>query len=110
MVSRKLVAAASTPLILAVLAEGESWGYAILRRIRVLSAGRLDWNEGMLYPVLHRLEREQQIEGFWTTSNENRRRRYYRLTPRGKAALAAEREQWLTVHSALAELWEGQHA
>lgn len=110
MVSRKLVAAASTPLILAVLAEGESWGYAILRRIRALSEGRLAWNEGMLYPVLHRLERDGWVEAFWSTSEENRRRRYYRITVDGRAALAAEREQWLTVHRTLADLWEAPRA
>ena len=101
MVSKKLVAAASTPLILAVLSEGESWGYAILRRIRALSAGRLDWNEGMLYPVLHRLERDGLVEASWGVSEENRKRRYYRVTAR---------EQWLTVHRALVDAWEAPHA
>lgn len=110
MVSKKLVAAASTPLILAVLSEGESWGYAILRRIRALSAGRLDWNEGMLYPVLHRLERDGLVEASWGVSEENRKRRYYRVTARGREVLAAEREQWLTVHRALVDAWEAPHA
>jgi hypothetical protein len=54
---KDLMAASSTPIVLAILAEGDSYGYAILKRVRELSGGRLEWTDGMLYPVLHRLER-----------------------------------------------------
>ena len=54
MVSKELVAASTRPLVLSVLAQGEDYGYAIIQRVRDLSDGRLDWSEGMLYPVLHR--------------------------------------------------------
>ena len=56
-IEKDLVAASATPLVLAILAEGESYGYAILKRIRELSGGELDWTDGMLYPLLHRLHR-----------------------------------------------------
>jgi PadR family transcriptional regulator, regulatory protein PadR len=56
-INKDLVAASSTPLVLAILAEGDSYGYAILQRVRELSGGELEWTDGMLYPVLHRLER-----------------------------------------------------
>lgn len=110
MVSRKLVAATSVPLVLAVLAEGESWGYAILRRIEQLSRGAIEWNEGMLYPVLHRLESEGLASARWGASEDGRRRRYYRITPRGREILRGEREEWLAVHRTLQALWEGGHA
>ena len=56
-IDKDLVAALATPLVLAILAEGESYGYAILKRVRELSQGELEWSDGMLYPLLHRLER-----------------------------------------------------
>ena len=56
-IDKDLVAASATPLVLAILADGESYGYAILKRIRALSAGELEWSDGMLYPLLHRLGR-----------------------------------------------------
>ena len=56
-IDKDLVAASATPLVLAILAEGESYGYAILKRVRELSDGELEWTDGMLYPLLHRLER-----------------------------------------------------
>ena len=59
-INKDLVAASSTPLVLAILAEGDSYGYAILQRVRVLSDGDISWTDGMLYPVLHRLERDGQ--------------------------------------------------
>src|SRR5947199_10404826 len=54
---KDLVAASATPLVLAILAEGDSYGYAIIKRVTELSGGHLQWTDGMLYPVLHRLER-----------------------------------------------------
>ena len=54
-IDKDLVAASATPLVLAILAEGESYGYAILKRVRALSGGELEWTDGMLYPLLHRL-------------------------------------------------------
>jgi len=103
LVGKDLVAASATPLVLGILAEGENYGYAILQRIGELSDGRLDWSEGMLYPLLHRLERQGQIEAFWSTAS-GRRRKYYRLTRTGRAAIADHRAQWDAVVSTLTRL------
>src|SRR4051794_1066426 len=64
-INKDLVAASATPLVLAILAEGDSYGYAILKRVNKLSGGDLQWTDGMLYPVLHRLERQGHIRGKW---------------------------------------------
>ncbi len=101
MVSKELVAASSKPMILSILARGESYGYAIIHEVRARSGGRLNWTEGMLYPVLHRLERERLVRSRWATSEAGRRRKYYALSAKGKRALAAEREQWSLVHTTL---------
>ena len=64
-IGKDLVAAAATPMVLGILAEGESYGYAILQRVTDLSDGQLQWSDGMLYPLLHRLERLGQVESTW---------------------------------------------
>jgi DNA-binding PadR family transcriptional regulator len=104
-VAKDLVAASATPMVLGILAEGESYGYAILRRINELSGGELDWTEGLLYPLLHRLERLGYSESNWQSVAGERRRRYYRITDKGLAELAEQRRQWDTVTDALKEIW-----
>lgn len=108
MVSRELIAASTRPLVLSVLARGESYGYAIIRQVRELSGGELEWSEGMLYPVLHRLAKEKLITASWKRSDSGRKRKYYRLTKTGNRRLKIERQQWLAVHETLALLWGGQ--
>ena len=104
-INKDLVAASATPFVLAILAERDSYGYAILKRVSELSGGRLEWSDGMLYPVLHRLERLGYIAGKWQKAESGRRRRYYRITPQGREQLAAERRQWQTVDAALRNVW-----
>src|SRR5688572_31021959 len=99
-VSKDLVAASATPLVLAILAEGDSYGYAILKRVSQLSGGRLQWTDGMLYPVLHRLERQGHSKGKWGSSETGRKRKYYHVTARGQAQLADQRQQWQMVDAA----------
>lgn len=104
-INKDLVAASSTPLVLAILAEGDSYGYAILKRVRELSAGELEWTDGMLYPVLHRLERSGLVVSEWDKADSGRKRKYYRVTPAGRAHLADERRQWLAVDETLRRIW-----
>ena len=103
--NKDLIAASSTPLVLAILGEEDSYGYAILQRVRELSGGRMEWTDGMLYPVLHRLERLGHIEARWEVAESGRRRKYYRITSQGRARLAEEREQWKAVNSTLQGIW-----
>jgi PadR family transcriptional regulator, regulatory protein PadR len=109
-VGKGLVAASSTPLALAILAEGGSYGYAILKRVKEVSEGRFAWSDGMLYPLLHRLERQAYVEPRRGASESGRRRRYYRLTARGRAEPPEEREQWHVVDAALRSVWSGLRA
>jgi DNA-binding PadR family transcriptional regulator len=104
-INKDLVAASATPFVLAILAEGDSYGYAILKRVSELSGGGLEWTDGMLYPVLHRLERQGHIEGRWGASETGRRRKYYRVTDQGRAQLAEHRQQWQAVDAALRNIW-----
>ena len=106
-IGKDLVAASSTPLILSILADGESYGYAIVKRVGALSDGTLQWTEGMLYPLLHRLERQGLIEGRWGEAESGRKRKYYRITRSGRAHLTDQRRQWQAVDEALRNVWRG---
>ena len=105
-IGKDLMAASSTPIVLAILAEGDSYGYAILKRVKELSGGRMHWTDGMLYPVLHRLERLGHIEARWETADTGRKRKYYRVTEAGLRQLAEERQQWQAVDSTLRGIWQ----
>jgi PadR family transcriptional regulator PadR len=105
-INKDLIAASSTPIVLAILVEGDSYGYAILQRVRELSGGRMAWTDGMLYPVLHRLERLGHIEARWEVSENGRRRKYYSITARGRDQLAEEHRQWQAVDATLRGIWQ----
>jgi DNA-binding PadR family transcriptional regulator len=106
-IEKDLVAASATPLVLAILTERESYGYAILKRVRELSNGELEWTDGMLYPLLHRLDRLGYVTTEWRTPPEGRRRKYYAITDEGQAALTEHKRQWTTVARALGDAWKG---
>ena len=103
-ISKELVAASATPIVLAILRPSDSYGYAIIQKVREVSDDRLTWTDGMLYPVLHRLEDAGFVVSRWQVAETGRRRKYYRLTDAGMAELERVREQWLVVHSALERL------
>lgn len=109
-IDKDLVAASATPLVLAILADGESYGYAILKRVRELSQGEIEWSDGMLYPLLHRLGRLGYVTTEWRTPLEGRRRKYYVVTDEGRAALADHQRQWAAVTRALSGVWPGSGA
>lgn len=104
-INKDLIAASSTPIVLAILAEEDSYGYAILKRVQELSGGRMSWTDGMLYPVLHRLERQGHVESRWEAREGERRRKYYRITKQGREQLAEERRQWQAVDATLRGIW-----
>jgi DNA-binding PadR family transcriptional regulator len=104
-IGKDLVAASAMPLVLAILDEGDSYGYAILKRINELSGGGMEWTDGMLYPLLHRLDRLGYVEARWDEPHNGRRRRYYAITPSGRSALSEQRRQWEVVSGALHNAW-----
>ncbi len=81
-------------LVLQSLLLGPAHGYTIARVIQQRSDDMLQVGQGSLYPALHRLEDRKWIASFWGTSENNRKARYYRLTPAGRRQLAAETSRW----------------
>lgn len=109
MLSKELIAASTEPLVLSLLQEGESYGYALIQRVRELSGDGIVWTDGMLYPVLHRLERQGQIKSRWKTADTGRKRKYYTIQKAGRVALAEAQSQWRVVQDALDALWRPKH-
>ena len=110
MLRRELVAASAEPMILALLANGENYGYGILREIERTTGDQIAWTEGMLYPVLHRLEKAGKIRSRWREVESGRRRKYYGISPKGKTALAKMLDEWSLVYRALTDLREARNA
>jgi DNA-binding PadR family transcriptional regulator len=110
MMPKELVAASAEALILSLLAKGESYGYAIIQEVRARSNDHLQWTDGMLYPVLHRMENNGWIKSRWVKTEQGRKRKYYSLKKDGKSALQEQRAQWLKVHDVLTELWGEKYA
>lgn len=108
--AKDLVAASTVPLVLAILQEGESYGYAIIQRVREMSDGEMEWTDGMLYPLLHWLEEHGYLKSKWGESEAGRKRKYYSITPAGTRFLAEQKQQWEAVNRTLRRAWRIQHA
>jgi len=108
MLAKELVAASTEPLILSLLATGESYGYALIQEVRRLSGEKIEWTDGMLYPVLHRMEANGWIRSRWVEVENGRKRKYYSIKKDGQRALQAKREQWSLISSVLNGLWKEQ--
>jgi PadR family transcriptional regulator PadR len=102
--TKDLVAASARTIILSLLLSGESYGYQIIKRVRRVSGGSLEWSNAMLYPVLHQMEREGLIRSAWKASPENRMRKYYTLTESGAAALVDDKARWQGIQDVLRKL------
>jgi PadR family transcriptional regulator, regulatory protein PadR len=112
LLEKDLVAASAEQLILSLLARGESYGYAIIQEVRRLSDDQIQWTDGMLYPVLHRLEEKGLISSRWSEPETGRQRKYYSLKKAGRKAIEQKKAQWMLVHSTLLKSWgspEKQH-
>jgi PadR family transcriptional regulator PadR len=105
--SKELVAASATPLILSILNRGESYGYAIIQELRDLSDSHIQWTDGMLYPVLRRLEKQGLVRSAWRVGDTGKRRRYYRIRKLGKVKLEEQKREWTLTNRVLTKLWAG---
>src|SRR5882762_3412054 len=109
MLTKELVAASTEPLILSLLAKGESYGYALIQEVKRRSGDKIEWTDGMLYPVLHRMEDNNWIKSRWVQVENGRKRKYYSIKKDGREALKQQREQWSMVSSVLTGLWKEKY-
>lgn len=104
MLSKTLVAASTKPLVLAILRNGENYGYQIIQSVRRISGGRLEWSEPMLYPLLQRMEKEGLIRSKWRITGNKRLRKYYRLTEKGFEEQEQETAQWSMINELIGQV------
>jgi len=94
-------------LVLRALSDRPLHGLAVSRRLETETAGSVRVEEGALYPALHRLERDGLVAGEWGRTDENRRARFYRITPKGRERLARDTERWARHAQAVATVLGG---
>lgn len=107
---RQMQKGSTEMLVLALLEERQRHGYELAGLIEQRSAGRIQIHAASLYPLLYRLERRGQVVGRWVEKPGERRRRFYELTPAGRAALAAQRRSWRELFDALDLVAKIRHA
>jgi len=97
-------------LILSLLEDQPRHGYDISKLIEIRSGGALRFHVTSLYPLLHRMEEQKWIEGHWVEKAEQRRRRYYSLTPEGEKVLRSQRKSWKDFVAAISRVTGIEHA
>ncbi|SQB91425.1 transcriptional regulator, PadR-like family [Clostridium tetanomorphum] len=107
-VDKELLKGSTEILILTLLKDEPMYGYEIIKKLEEKSSGIFVFKEGTLYPILHSLEDKNVVESFWSNGQNGRKRKYYRLTEKGKGYIKEKEEQWVTFRSAVDKiLWEG---
>jgi DNA-binding PadR family transcriptional regulator len=94
-------------LILTLLEEQRMYGFQIAKEIERRSKGTLRFREGLLYPALHQLEKEELVESEWRSSNQGPRRKYYQLTPKGRREARRLRQRWSVFSTAVNQVLDG---
>lgn len=105
-ISKELIGASSIPIILSILSENESYGYEIIQKVKAISNGKIEYGDGTLYPVLHKLEKKELIESYWKIPESGRKRKYYTISNKGKKELVSQKENWTTINQIISNLWK----
>lgn len=108
MPAKALTGASAQTIVLSILQRQESYGYEIIKRVNELSNGEVAWSAGSLYTLMHKMKTVDLVDSFWIEKEGERRRRYYRITKKGAAALEDEKKAWLSVHGIFVQLWDLQ--
>ncbi|MFW6154363.1 MAG: PadR family transcriptional regulator [Planctomycetota bacterium] len=101
-----LIRGTVTPMVLAMLAERPMYGYEIIKLVHARTDGKLQWKEGTLYPALHKMQADGLLAAAWQQPPADgdappRKRKYYRLTRKGKTQLARQARQWKELSDAV---------
>lgn len=104
--SKELIGASTIPIILSILSKGESYGYEIIQSVKEISNGKIEYADGTLYPVLHKLEKKELIESYWKVAESGRKRKYYKIKNKGKKKLLTEKENWIIINHIICNLWK----
>ncbi len=103
--SKELIGASSIPIILSILSKNESYGYEIIQSVKEISHSKIEYGDGTLYPVLHKLEKKGLIESYWKVAENGRKRKYYQISKKGEKELITEKENWIAMNQIISKLW-----
>lgn len=107
-INKELLKGSTVILILTLLDRKPMYGYEMIKEIEKKSGGVFSFKEGTLYPILHSLEAEEMVESYWDEGEGNRKRKYYRITSKGKSGLKQKQDEWTTFRTAVDQvLMEG---
>ncbi|MCY6960235.1 PadR family transcriptional regulator [Clostridium brassicae] len=107
-INKELLKGSTVILILKLLDKKTMYGYEMIKSIEEKSNGIFSFKEGTLYPILHTLESKNLVESFWEQGDGKRKRKYYKITDKGKLELKEKKEEWNTFRTAVDKiLWEG---
>lgn len=94
LVNRELFKGNAQTIVLKILSKKEMYGYQIAQEVNQLSSGNFELTDGTLYPLLHALESDGAVESYWEDSQSARKRKFYRITSKGKKRLKEKMEEW----------------
>ena len=107
-ISKELSKGSTALMVLSVLSKEDLYGYQIIRTVANLSDYVFQINEGTLYPILHSLEKNGFLVSYWSEPSETvRRRKYYKITPKGLKELASQQKEWKEYSSAVSKVLGG---
>lgn len=107
-INKELIKGSTVILILSLLDNGAMYGYEMIKEIEKKSNGVFMFKEGTLYPILHTLESDGMVESFWSEGECNRKRKYYKITDKGKRNLKEKQEEWNVFRSAVDQVLRGK--
>lgn len=106
-INKELLKGSTTPLVLSLLNSRPMYGYEIIKVIELKSSGIFTFKEGTLYPILHSLEGDSMIESYWEEGEGGRKRKYYKITAKGKLHMEEKKDEWSIFRQAVEKiLWE----
>ena len=108
--NKELAGASTVMLVLGLLAREPMHGYQLVKQANEQSEGAFTWQEGTIYPILHKLEHEGLVRAQWQAGEAGRRRKVYEVTQRGRESLHERAREWGQVHTMLQNILEAQHA
>lgn len=108
--TKDLMAASSIPMLLTIIKKEESYGYEIIQKIKDISENTIVWQEGSLYPVLKKMEKNELLRSRWSQTITGKKRKYYSITMKGANTLKMHKNQWLNVNEILNTMWISHNA
>ncbi len=105
-ISKELIGASASPIILSVLRNGDSYGYEIVQKVKDMTNDKIKWREASIYPVLKKMENGGMIKSYWRHNENERPRKYYSILAEGEKQFELDKNELKLLYSVLGKLWK----